>query len=763
MSSGSPEKSQWKFDPNTGEPIAYDQQADEPSEQPFRQFSQARAPITGPLGPAPDLPVEDVDTFRAPFQAQEPTPPHHSAEQPQQATYQPPTASFAGTPPQGYTAPAPPAPPFEYGASQAPTQPYSYSAQPPTQPTPAYPPQYNQAGDYGQSAAQVPAITTQTEPSRPPRPRSRAPLIAGILAVILLIVIAGVALYLWQNVFGRPAVAVERLLPANTLGYFSFDPVLEGQQKAAMDRIGEAFQSQPGFKEAWDKITGQVTSALGDNGSGNNSGNNSQYGATPTAGSLDTLATYLGNSVTLAVLAPSSDDLQRIQDAANNGDMESVAGDVISKNVVGIVDLDFNPLNKKGPISDLKQQADNIGKAELVETYRDVDIHKFITNTNEIFFALLDGSSTAIVGAKVDPLKVLIDDFRDNKTLKDDETFKALSGQVPQDRIAALYMNLTEIYKQAQLADPEVMEQQTVQNVSGSMLFTLSATDDGLQLDVASETDLSLMGTSLQVNPDARPDESILNDVPSGALAFFAGTDLKTILEGVLKNLRDNNDVGNEIDEQIKSIEDATKVNIEQDLLPLLGGDYALSVSLNGQGEQASPSVIFELKLSEPDKMKSMLDKALSPQSNPDANATEVQLAGETFYGDPNSGVLLGVAQDRFWFIFDTNGQAAHADLQATIDNVGKGFGTSSQWNSAKAHLARDSNAIAYVDLTGLREYLESDFLDTMGDETKSDYDQTVAPFVRPLKYLLVGSATQSAKSGQLSRNHTVLFLGISK
>lgn len=629
---------------------------------------------------------------------------------------------------------------------QGPYQQYQQQQQPPTQP-------------YNDPPQPIPPYQQISNPP-PAKKGSRVPLFAIIIGVVLLLGIGGGGFYLWQSVLNRPAVSVERLLPSNTLGYFTFDPVLEGQQKASMDKLREAFEAQPGFKDAWDKMTEQAASSV------SSTSCDEPSKGTPTADNLDALATYLGNSVTVAVLAPSSGDLQRLQDMGNSGSGQDVIGDVMGKNIVGIVDLDFNPLNKKGPISDLKEQADNVGKAELVETYRNAEIRKFTTKPcdpqqkpQEIYFSLLDGSSTAVIAAKADPLKVLIDGFRDNRTLKDDATFKALSGQVPQERIAGLYINLTEIYKQIQFIAPEMAQSQQLQNVSGSMLLTLSAADDGMQVDVASETDLSLMDTSIQINPDSRPDPSTLNDIPIDAMAFYAGTDLKTTLEAALKNLRSNTEMGGEVDRQIKSFEDTVGVKLEQDVIPLLGGDYVISVSMNGTGQDAVPSAIFQLKLSEPAKVVDLLDKTLG--KNPESNAQSTQVAGGTFYGDEFSGVMLGVTQDRFWFTFSADRQAAEAAIEAAVSNLGKGFGTTARWNTAKAHLARDSNAVAFLDIDALRAYLEGQFVGTMIEQ--SDYEANVAPFVRPLKYFLIGSATQSVKNGQLSRNHTVLFLGIGK
>jgi hypothetical protein len=584
--------------------------------------------------------------------------------------------------------------------------------------------------------------------------RSPIPWVIGI--IVALIVIFGVGGYfLYQNYLNPPAVSAERLLPANTLGYFSFDPALKGSQKAAMDQIGQAFNSQPGFKDAMANITKSLANATG------------YYSADPAATptSLDTISSYLGNSVTVALLPPSTDDLNKLKSATNSGDISSVAPDVLGRNVVGIVDLDFNPLDKKGPITDLKQQVDNIGKAQLVEKYRDVDIHKFITNTTEIYFALLNGSSTAIVGAQAAPLHVVIDQYKDNKSLKDDATFKALAGQVPSDRIAALYLNLTEFYQQASLIAPDVAGSNGngVQNANGSMLLTLSAANDGLQLDVASEADLNVMNTGVQINPNAKPDQSTLNDIPANSLAFLLGTDLKTSLQAALDSMRKNPNGGSDIQQTLDNFQQQYGVDLEKDVIPLLDGDYALSVSAaNGQsGAGPAVAVVFQLKLKDSAKAASVLDKIASSDAAKDSTQ-KVTAAGGTFYtsSDGSTGVLIGVTQNRLVAVVNSSSlDAAKASLEATVNNLGKGIGTTSGWNASKTHLPDGSNVIGYFDAKATREFVES----SMSDSDKQDYNTNVKPLISAFKYVLLGSATQATKDGNLSRNHTVLFIGISK
>ena len=353
---------------------------------------------------------------------------------------------------------------------------------------------------------------------------------------------------------------------------------------------------------------------------------------------------------------------------------------------------------------------------------------------------------------------MVIDSYRDNKSLKDNETFKALSGQVPQDRIAALYLNLTEIYKQVQLAVPEMTQGQSIQNVSGAVLMTLSAANDGLQIDTATETDASVMGAQVQVNPNARPDQATLNDVPSDTLGFIAGTDLQTVLKQALDNLR-KEDSNGEIDQQIQSFEQDYGISLENDVLPLLGGDYTLSISPGASKDTLMPSVLFQLKVSDAQKASDILSKVVGRDAG--AGTDKVQISGGQFYVDKSSGVIMGVAKDRVWLLYDMDAQNVQIHLTDAIGNVGSGFGTTGEWTNVKTHLTRDSNVIGYVNITGVREMLEANFL--TDESAKNDYEENAAPFIKPIKYFLIGSATQEAKDGALSRNHTIFFIGISK
>ncbi len=605
---------------------------------------------------------------------------------------------------------------------------------------------------YAPVAQQVPVQVNVTA-----RKRSNMPLIAGLVVLVLLAAAGSGAFYLYNKVVNKPAIAVERLLPANTLGYLTVSPQRTGSQKAALDKMRDAFQSQPGFQEAWTNIMKQASDA------GQAAGLSAGGTATPDLSSVDALSSYLGNNVTIAVLPPSTDDLTKIKNAGDNS--SSVVADVLGKNVVGLIDLDFNPLNKKGPISDLKQKVDNLASTEVAEKYRDTDIHKYVTATTTIFFSLLDGTSTAVAGAKIEPVRAVIDQFKDNKGLKDDSNFKTLSGQVPAERLATLYLNLTEIYKQVNTASPEAAQSAGISNVQGATLITVSAQNDGMQVDIASQTDLS--GTGIEVNPNAKPDASTLADVPNGVLGFLAGTDIKdtatTTLDALAKRPADNGD--NMAQSIEKGVHDQSGLDLRKDILSWMGGDFSFSGSASGKAstDTMAAGATFQLKLAPTDHDKAQQTVETLAQkmfSDSSGSASSFDAAGGKFYDIGGSGVIFGTTKDHFYVVIDKDINASKARLNDTVGAQGKGLGSTDTWRTVSPHLPRDSNIVAYLDLNASRTLAEGTISDS---DTRANYDKTAAPFVRPFKYVLFGSATQPTKEGNLSRNHVQIFFGIGK
>src|SRR5207253_4722557 len=130
----------------------------------------------------------------------------------------------------------------------------------------------------------------------------------SLAALLVLLVGALAGFWFFQNTAGRPAVAVDHLLPADTMAYLTVDTSPSGAQKAALDKMRQAFESQPGFKEAWAKLAADAATSSG-------------KPAADASGidGFDSLSQYLGKNLTIAMLPVSAADLQKLTNSGSSG------------------------------------------------------------------------------------------------------------------------------------------------------------------------------------------------------------------------------------------------------------------------------------------------------------------------------------------------------------------------------------------------------------------------------------------------------------
>src|SRR4051812_42546795 len=163
----------------------------------------------------------------------------------------------------------------------------------------------------------------------------------------------------------------------------------------------------------------------------------------------------------------------------------------------------------------------------------------------------------------------------------------------------------------------------------------------------------------------------------------------------------------------------ATNLDLEKDVLPLLGGDYALSVSTYGKDGSVQPGVVFQMKLNSKDvpKAQEVVQKLADAMSN--GTAEKLSGLADPFYmmgpssedadlGMPVSGAAVGVAKDRLIFVFDMDSLAIPSRINSLLSGFGKGLGTAAKWQEVPRNLPKDSNALMYVDVTGIRTLAES-------------------------------------------------------
>ena len=635
--------------------------------------------------------------------------------------------------------PAPPSGPASYGYSAQPPA-YGYGA-PPDQPNPPAPPPgygYNAPaggpapqpaygappaqGGYGTPAPAPPTYTYGAAPSysapppsdtarvaaapsmTPPAPR-KSHLVRNVLLVFLLLAVVGVGAgaYFLNQTFNKTAVPAARLLPADAYGYLTVSTHPDSTQKASVDKLQAAFKGQPGFQAAWDKIfkeTGDSTAAVK-----STLGDCSDSATTPAADAdgWDTLNSYLGNNATVAMLPLTKGELAQLSEGSADAEK------LLLPKVLAFVDLDFNPLNKKGLLPKLKQAGDKPADMPLVEKYRDIEIRKLPASQcagsdsapPTVYVTMIDG--TAAVGFDVVPLRGVIDHYKDGHALQDNAAFQAMQAELPKDRLGTLYLNMTSIYSTIQSVMPADMAADNPAahfQLDGTAAIVLTAHDDGLQVDTVS--DLKMNGLAGSGNALGT---AVLNDVPAGSWAFYTGTDLKTTIEQTLAMLRKQGQ-SQEVDDFLAQAKEQMGLDIEHDLLPLLGGDYSVSVQgSKGTGEFAAGpdlGVVAQLHLKQGDgaRMNQILDTLNTQLTDQGATITDVPVGnGKLWSADMAESALYGVIGDKLLIVGSTNVDATSELAKSVVDNAGKGAGAGGAVKGRLAHLPKDSNTLLYVDI----------------------------------------------------------------
>jgi Protein of unknown function (DUF3352) len=637
-------------------------------------------------------------------------------------------------------APPPPAPAPQW---QAPPPPQQWQAPPPQQQWQAPPPQQFARG--------------------PAQPARKSHTLRNVLLAIALLAIVGVGAggYLLYQTLNKPSIAVSKLIPADAYGYLSIVPAPKGAQKASIDKLQDAFRSQPGFQAAWDKVFSDTATASNPvKGIIGDCGGSATPVAGTTPGTFDDVASYLGDNVSFAMLPLTKDELLQMQ---NGGDPEKL----LLPKLLFFVDLDFNPLNKKGIIQKLKEWSDKPDTTTLVEKYRDVEIRKLPTDkcsaqadpgAPSLFMALVSG--TAALALDAQPLRGVIDRSKDGHGLQENAAFAAMDAELPKDRLGTLYLNLSSIYDTVQaIAPADPSDPMTKLRVDGAVSMVASAHDDGVQIDAVS--DMQVNGQALGVT--TVPAAGALNDVPAGSWAAFSGADLKATIQQMLDLYRKQG-MSDQINQSFADLKEQTGIDFEKDLLPLLSGEYALSAQPGKAAAGAdSPSVgvVAQLRMAngEGPRMAGLLDTLNKSFTDQGATVTPVQVGGATlFQNDVSPEALYGVAGDKLYIVGESSPEGATAFATDALAAQGKGLGTDKTVQARLAKLPAGSNTTLYVDISKIRvEGVEA----SMPADSRSDYDTTFAPFVKPFQYLLFGGAT-TAKNGA-AHTRTVLFLGIGK
>ncbi len=770
----------------TAQPPAYGYNAAAPPATPPAAYGYNAGPPAQPAAQDDFVFLNEEQSAAGPPPPAGPPPGQYGAPPPGQYAAGPPPGQYGAPPPGQYAAGPPPgqygAPPPQYAAPP----PGQYAAGPPPGQYGAPPPQYAAPPPGQYAAGPPPGKYGAPPPQYAVPPPGQAPrkshLLRNVLIVLGLLALVGVGSAAYLATQTLAPVAATKLLPADTLAFVSFDPHPASGQKAALDKMQAAFTGQPGWQTAVDKIKSQ-TAAAGQTLTSTVSGclNSAPAAGTPT--SMDEATSFLGHNVTLAMLPLSKAEMQQLMTL--KGD---TAGDSASKlllpKVVLVADLDLAALAKQGLPGGLKKVPGGSGKVTdipVAEKYKEVDIRKISTaqcatdgKDQPLYVALL-GSTAALT---FDPTTMhgVIDRFKDGKTanaLADSAAYTSLEAELPaaKDRLGMAYMNMTSLYDTFQTVMDKIQSDMNnslgaaapptptkMVKISGTAAMALAAHDDGMQLDTVSDTQLD----GQPVGTGAAPAADALNDVPPASWAFYSGADLKTQIKQALDLYRKQG-MEQQINDGLAQVKQQTGVDVEADVLPLLGGDYLISVG--GHKGINNPiltgAVELRLKAGDGAKMSGVLDKLNTSIAAQGGSAPQpVTVAGGSLFSIEGLPAFYGVIGDKMYAAGTTDPDPAAGKTYAdtVLSGAGKGMGTDPTVRARLAHVPANSTATLYVDMSKI---LQEGVEPMMQGASKDTYEGQVAPFVRPLQYVLAGGNTTIRNA--MNHGHSVLFVAVGK
>lgn len=343
-----------------------------------------------------------------------------------------------------------------------------------------------------------------------------------------------------------------------------------------------------------------------------------------------------------------------------------------------------------------------------------------------------------------------------DKTLANSPQFKEAMARLPSARVGTLYLS-DQVFGQFQTL-PRGLSSQTFMNMSNAangLAASLGFTDQGLQIDYVVSFAADKLGASQKAMfTKAANSNQALNAAPQNALLYYSGSDLKQYWNASLESLPAPTQT--EFQQSLRQIETQLGINLEQDILSWLDGEFAFAlvpaapISSNAPGVgglvfvEAKDQTLIQDKLSRVQSSLARNGLVFAPQT---IGGVPMQVmspggsAGPSFgFGFIDKFLVLGGPRDA---------------LASAVDAPKNSLVNSPLLKEVRANLPQVNTGIAYVNLDGLLDVLEPLVLSTAGAQAQ-EYQSTGRPLLRPVK--AIGMASEA---GTPNLTHTIVFVYI--
>ena len=374
--------------------------------------------------------------------------------------------------------------------------------------------------------------------------------------------------------------------------------------------------------------------------------------------------------------------------------------------------------------------------------------------------AFTRSGSVVLIGTNTSSIQNSVDAQNNKMTLADNRYFRSLLAELPSGRVATLYFSGAQIESLlGQLVKmPLGANAQSFTNLPfQEMVIAWSIVDAGMQLDAVyayDPTKLSDYQKEAMKYTGMKPKTDGL--FPGSTVLYVSGQHLDLAMkvnQDVLSKLGSAQDFA----ESMMMLEEQTGIDIQNDLIQYLNGEYAFGVFSSSQGFLAESlkinlgaSILFESKASS--ELRVTLEKLNTAISmSGDIAVGETQAGGISLYEltDPGSDMKVAVYGLTDQYLVLSTG----SDSVAEMFGGGSKLSQSSRYQQTVQALPKDMALTMYLDLEGLLGMIKEG-LGAMGVRDTTSFDEAIGS-LKPIKAIAIAASPVRKDVGR----NTVLIL----
>lgn len=553
---------------------------------------------------------------------------------------------------------------------------------------------------------------------------------AGVLAICLVCVcIAGIGSYAYRDQLLAwlglaPAQGVAKMLPAETQFYLLVSPNI--QNVPGYLNLKELYLDNPDIQALLDEFETEV---------------NDEAGITFEAD----IQPWLGTEVVIAI--PDFSQAIQAQGAFNAPPALVVAAQTSNKEASDqfIAKVLAEAVEKDNPFTD--------------EAYRDVTLHRqnnelrnettLITTFND--FVVFSNSDTLVKG--------MIDKSQGDETpsLVDSERFKKVTGELPDNAIVLLYMEVAGILEAVLAQSAVQLPAAQTQDLEAFEGMGLAGTlqPDGIQMDMVASYNVEKMSDTMKASLQrpASPN-AILADIPAEALLMANGYNLSLAWESVKQGLESNPDFS----QQMSDLEQELGFSIEEDIFSWMTGEYSLVLIEATPPDAFSPPLggYALIGANDVNQARTHVEKVIGALEE---GGMSMPLEAQTVHGLEMNAMPSpdGKFQGGYGFYKDYLLLAYHEDVVKAVTEANQNpLPDNANFKAVQGHLPADNYGYLYIDFDQLQSLIEGQ----LGDFEQENYQKNVRPFLEPIHALGAAAGTTGVEQG-LSK--AVFFVLISE